>query len=124
MANITNKLLTALLIAGLSATAKAEPVVYYCEMRGFIDLMPDGEVKRYKLERFPMKIEGNNVSFGGDGFLKDSENTLKSNNPENGYFTYVGEGYAAVFFDNLLRITWHNYLDGEITAIVARCDNF
>ena len=116
-------LLTAAL-AGLSATAKAEPVVYYCETKGFIRLMPDGEVMQYKPERFPMKIESNKVSFGGDGYLGGSEQKLQDYYPSTAFFTYVGVGEYAVFSDNLLRVTMHNYKKGYTTALVAKCEDF
>ena len=124
MTDITNKLLTALLLVGLSATAKAEPVVYYCETKGFIRLMPDGEVVRYKLDRFTMKIESNKVSFGGDGYLGGSDSKLQEYYPSTAFFTAVGEGDFTVFSDNLLRVTMHNYGEGYTTALVAKCEDF
>ena len=45
-------------------------------MKGFIDLMPKGEVVKYKLERFPMKVEGDKVSFGEYGYLGGAKRIL------------------------------------------------
>ena len=51
---MTKQLLTALLIAGLSATAKAEPVVYYCNTTAFAQVYGDNSdvVKSYPLKLF------------------------------------------------------------------------
>ena len=72
------KLLTALLVAGLSATAKAEPVVYYCNTikHAFIDTQGVATVESIPLRIFierdtkAVKIKG--VPVIGDIYISDS----------------------------------------------------
>ena len=50
---MTKQFLAALLIAGLSATAKAEPTVYYCNTTKFADVDKD-EIQ--KIRSYPFKL--------------------------------------------------------------------
>ena len=118
---MTKKLLTALLIAGISVTVKAEPVVYYCEMKVFAELTADGEIRRYKNERFPMKVEERRVSFGGDGFMSNHSETLRASFvPSQGFF--ISEG-GTWFENNILTSSSHS-LGESVASFVARCDKF
>ena len=120
---MTKQLLTTLLIAGISATAKAEPTVYYCEMKSFADFMHDGEIVNYKLERFTMKVESKKVSFGGDGYLEGHERPLDFEfrlNDE--FFTSSAFGGIFEFRENILRVAQMSIKD--MTTLVARCDKF
>lgn len=123
---MTKHLLTALIFAGFSVAAKAEPTVYYCEMQEFIDLMPDGEVVRYELQRFTMKVDEIKVSFGGDGYMKGwSTLVLREEllGPDFDAFSHERDGTTMRFSNNVLRYTWHAP-SGEIKAFVARCGKF
>ena len=125
---MTKQLLRALLIAGISATAKAEPTVYYCEMKSFIHQKSDGTVTEYQAERFLMKVEKYRVSFGGKGYMDDSTFSLAFPfRPDVGVFRLSGEvfydGAYAHFLEETLTFT---KLDSNmgITSFVAQCDDF
>ena len=120
---MTKPLLTALLIAGLSATAKAEPVVYYCEMKKLIEMEPDGEVINYKPERFTMKIGPDEVSFGGDGYMEGASYTHGGWDSKLGYFRYEHSGSSGLFNNNFFTSSALS-VDGGLIAFVARCDKF
>ena len=118
---MTKQLLTALLIAGLSTTAKAEPTVYYCEMKHFVKIDAETGLTRYRLERFPMQVDARKASFGGDGYLEGSGIVLDFFNPKKDVF-YSVDGLASLR-DNILLISAP--VAGErLTSVMARCDKF
>ena len=53
---MTKPLLTALLIAGLSATAKAEPTVYFCNTTQYTQLTKE-KVRRFKSHPFKLFVD-------------------------------------------------------------------
>ena len=118
---MTRNLLTALLIAGLPVTVKAEPTVYYCVMKTFVRLTTEGEVERLTPERFSMKVEGKTVSFGGDGYMKSHKGELTHTfNPKLGAFLSTDNNLS--LFANILTVT--NNRIGLVDSFIARCDNF
>ena len=119
------QLLTALLIAGLSATAKAEPTVYYCNMTALVKVDADGTVNKYTPERFTMKVEGRTVSFGGDGYMGGSKGELEQSfDPEIPSFWSVDGKFA--FVDNVLIHSQRSAFgkDKFVISFIARCEDF
>ena len=122
---MTKQLLTALLIAGLSATAKAEPAVYYCEMTALVKVESDGTVNEYTPERFTMRVDGLTASFGGDGYVGGSEAELKWP-----FTPKVSESFSSVdgrfyFYDKILTHSQHSIDKSKfVISFVARCEDF
>ena len=106
----------------LSITAMASPSVYFCEMRAFVELTAEGEVKQYQIERFPMKVEGEMVSFGGDGYMGGVKSELAFPfNPDSGAFW--SEDGDIRFYNNILTLSSH--VPGiEVSSFIAQCDKF
>ncbi len=48
--------------------------VYYCQMTNFLKITIDGEMTRYKLEKFQFKLDQtkNAMVFGSTGYFKDN----------------------------------------------------
>ena len=134
MADITNKLLTALLIAGLSVMAKAEPVVYYCNTIKFVEVFKDEviNIKSYPFKLFvdlkskKIKIAGEIGDFEATGdevitwspFFKRGENAF-----------YGGNALGTFDFQhNTLIYSKATARDSDkelfIMSFIARCDKF
>ena len=123
---MTKHLLTALLIAGLSATAKAEPTVYYCTTTHLVSVSPDG-VKKYSQEPFKLFIDAENKAIE---IRSDAIGFALSHNPPEStvntkgthYFDAHGHGVVTDFVNGDLDVA---ILKGYQKILYkASCDKF
>ena len=114
---MTKQLLAALLIAGISATARAEQFLFLCESTAFVKLDKDG-VTQYDPEQFPMTISGNIISFGSTEVALTNEYDPDSIN--------VSVDGRASFGENVLIRVAHLKQKGARRAIVyvAKCEGY
>ena len=123
---MTKQLLTALLIAGLSAMAKAEPTVYYCEPVHSVQIDKDeGTLTNQTAQRFLMKIEGQTVTYKGHYWLGDEKVELsgKFDPGTNSFYTTSRAPMAMSFYENVHIITAHEVGLSALTFI-SFCDKF
>lgn len=124
--SVTKRVSMTLLIAGLSATAKAEPTVYYCEQVQSVQVDKDeGALKNQTALRFLMKIEGRTVTYKGHHWLGDEKVELngKFDPGTNFFYTTSRAPMAISFFENVHIITAHEVGLSALTFI-SFCDNF
>ena len=119
---MTKQLLTALLIAGLSATAKAEQNIYYCEMKSFVELTREGELVRYQPERFRMKLEKYSVTFSSGGYMDGRRYDYATRFDPNIMFRTTDGGLN--FSNPILTESRHNAISGSVSSFVANCEDF
>ena len=116
------QLLSVILIAGLSATANAEPTVYYCEMTAHNELSKSGFARNLNLQQFSMKIEAKTLSFKGLGVMNTVAYQLRENyDPNAGFFASTRD--HIFFLDSILTVSRH--LPGfNIVSFIAECERF
>ena len=129
---MTKQLLIALLITGLSATAKAEPTVYYCNTTHYAQVNPD---QLLNLRSYPVKLFVDIKSERVKVSLTDWATTFK--NDEILYFgdsegseSFQGSNrYGLVrFYNKTLAYTDIDYREKDgavmISSFTASCDKF
>ena len=131
------KLLTALLIAGLSATAKAEPVVYYCNTTAFADVVGSeiNHVRSYPFKLF-VDLQNKRIKLSGEFADSDSEAFGKYSHvrPWHEANNYGEDAFYANTFDEVFdfrnntlayaRVNANQDKELFATAVIARCDKF
>ena len=138
------KLLTALLIAGLSATAKAEPVVYYCNTYQYaqVDDTEVADIIDYPIKLFidrekrVIKVAGNplmddftidNGNVGGQvvGFYPSDgqygEDAFAASSGFDGYVEFRNGVLAVVAVNTGIE---HSKSDFLLNSYLADCDKF
>ena len=132
--SMTKCLPAALLIAGLSVTAKAEPTVYYCNTTKFADVMKDEiqTIKSYPFKLFvdwandKIKIAGEFAEFEASGDQVTPWSVLSTEKGENAFFgSTISRTFD--FQNNILGYsTVTSNQNGElfVRGIIARCDKF
>lgn len=131
---MTKHFLTALLIAGFSVAAKAEPTVYYCNTTAYaqVDASNVSDIRSYPfklfvdLEQGKVKIAGD-VNFATEITRGEGHSAVDTyGNSDDLFFAYnIVE--SMVFDKGSLTLTSQVPLaNGEpfIIAAVARCDKF
>ena len=133
---MTKQLLTALLIAGLSATAKAKPVAYYCATtanvtvteKGIVEhqsnpfrLLVDLESKRVKISR--------DVDFyweWEDGLGNEQVGSLEYKAIGDNAFYATNEFISLVYGSGKVMISQLGSTDGvrKVDAVIANCEEF
>lgn len=130
---MTKQLLTALLIAGLSATAKAEPVVYYCETISGQTIWVSGDSKPAESFRFKIKVDESTLKISRkiDGESSVTVYTLiDSYDPKLG--TFKSNGLANPSRISSHQLTFNNkvlihtfQLPGHfVSSYIAQCEDF
>ena len=130
---MSKNLLTALLIAGMSATAKAEPTVYYCNTTAFADIV-GSETEKIKSYPFKLFVDLQNEKIKMSAEFGDSEASGDQIIPWDGVFNC---GEDAFFVSNLLevfdfkdntlayaKIGFNQHGETSVRAFMARCDKF
>ena len=131
---MTKHLLTALLIAGFSVAAKAEPTVYYCNTTEYAQVTGGGviDVKSYPFKLFvdkaKVKISGDidpiEITSGADGTV------LPMSLSKDGNDDFLAFNYKAVldFRNRQLAYTTvrRRAIDGDflLSSLLADCDKF
>ena len=127
------KLLTALLIAGLSVTAKAEPTVYYCERVGASEIWGDGRTNAFEGGRFTLAIKDKSVTISrrlGEETLKSTFVLDSAYDPAINTFRSTKETTPVTPRNALLNfnekvLTYSSHAPGVlITSWVAVCEDF
>ena len=139
---MTKQLLTALFIAGLSATAKAEPVVYYCNVIQWSDTTPE-KISDLPIDtKFRMTIDLEKLTLeikakkGASSRLLDLTiaNDLDKGQRVSPWlldqsFTASSHANLLTFYDGMLTYT-RTYFgmkgqpDPSINSRIASCDQF
>ena len=130
---MTKQLLTALLVAGLSATAKAEPVVYYCTTTQFAEVFVDKviKIKDYRFKLF-VDLQNKLVKIAGEigEFQAMSDDvfvwSLPQTSEQIGFFGGNPLGNFDFRNNTLAYTKAGSNSDGElfVQSLVARCDKF
>ena len=133
---MTKQLLTALLIAGLSATAKAEPVAYYCATTANVTVTEEGVVehqsnpfrllvdlaaKRVKVSR------GESISWEWeDGLRNEQVGSLEYEAIGDNAFYATNEFISLVYGSGKVMISQLRSADGvrKVDAVIANCEEF
>ena len=140
MASITNKLLTALLVVGLSATARAEPTVYYCNTIKFGEVTTEkvSNIKSHPFKLFidaeaqRVKVAGESINFEATDSVMYANVTPWGTQHNLGENAFYGNTLSSIFDfrGGVFAFTAINTLgDGLgkemiISSYVARCDKF
>ena len=135
------KLLTALLIAGLSATAKAEPVVYFCNTIKYSEVTKDevSNIRSYPFKLFidtesrRMKVAGELINFeatDNEMFAKVIPWHADYNLGENAFHGFA-LGKTFDFRSGVFAFSAISTLGGEsmgkemiVASYLAQCDKF
>ena len=133
---MTKQLLTALLIAGLSATAKAEPTPYFCSTTAHVQItekeIQDVESRPFRLlvdlETKQVKVS-RDVNFyweWEDGLLNERVGSLKLKAWGDNAFYANNEFISLIYGSGKLMISQLQVLNGvrKIDAVIANCDGF
>ena len=123
---ITGLALSMLLSSG---TANADwGDVYYCQMTHQVNITLDGEMTRYKLEKFQFKLDQtkNAMVFGSTGYLQDQvfELTKDWNWPEKeAWYAQDQDQFQTTWFEKG-KFMYAQVGGARVAAITADCDKF
>ena len=142
MADITNKLLTTLLVVGLSATARAEPTVYYCNTIKYGEVTKEkvSNIRSYPFKLFvdtearpvKVKVAGETINFEATDGVRFANVTLWNSERNFGENAFYGNKLSSIFdfrggiFAYTAIISMGKEFGKEmvISSYQARCDKF
>ena len=121
---ITGLALSMLLSSG---TANADwGDVYYCQMTNSLGITVEGEIERYKPEKFQFKLDQtkNAMVFGSTGYFKDSmdELVIGMSFPSQEQW-YANDKYSMTYFEEGKFLYTFNQSSG-VSVKSADCDKF